>query len=186
MSLFTPDAPWSKAASHVQVFKIYPQWMTDATDAELRQQFADLKRRGIGLALEWGLLNSPDCAGGEGIGGLTDTEMYADTAHAANRIKSNGGDLRYVAMDHPFDGAGLYTGPNACRWSAEQVANNASQNFKAFQEVFPGVRIGDIETPSLESSAGTGSSWTRGGRLLAFPWRSSMRMSTGATRQQRS
>ena len=33
VQLFDPAAPWTQAASRVQVFKIYPQWITQATDA---------------------------------------------------------------------------------------------------------------------------------------------------------
>src|SRR5262252_5631376 len=56
MNLFQPDAPWPTAAAHIQVFKMYQQWMLGATDADLQRMFADLDRRGIALALEFGAL----------------------------------------------------------------------------------------------------------------------------------
>ena len=37
MELFAADAPWSKAVAHVSVFKIYPQWITRASDDRLDQ-----------------------------------------------------------------------------------------------------------------------------------------------------
>ena len=40
LSLFTPSAPWTQAASHVNVFKIYPQWIGSATDSDLRYRIS--------------------------------------------------------------------------------------------------------------------------------------------------
>src|SRR5258708_39670849 len=64
MSLFTPNAPWAQAASHVNVFKIYPQWIDQAADTDLQSQFASINRAGIVLALEYGPLSetiATDC-----------------------------------------------------------------------------------------------------------------------------
>ena len=51
--LFSTNAAWLNAASHVAVFKMYSQ-MLDLDDATLRNVFADLKRRHIAFAIEWG------------------------------------------------------------------------------------------------------------------------------------
>lgn len=149
MSLFTPDAPWPNAASHVDVFKIYPQWITRATDSDLQRIFAELNRRGIALGLEFGLLTQSDTCGRgvEGFGGPA-------ALGAARRIKANGGVLRYVAMDEPFYFGSLYTQKTACRWSAQQVAADAVQNLKAFQSEFPDVIIGDIEPVPAQNIPG--------------------------------
>jgi hypothetical protein len=140
MDLFTADAPWFKASAHVAVFKIYPQWITRASDDDLKRQFADLNRRGIALALEYGVLTATaTCGEGvEGSGGET-------LLKAATRIQKNGGILRYVAMDEPIYYSTLYTGHHACRWKPEQTAENVAANVRAMLDAFPEVQVGDIE-----------------------------------------
>jgi uncharacterized protein (TIGR03437 family) len=140
MSLFTPNAPWAQSASHVNVFKIYPQWIDEAADTDLQTQFASLNRAGIALALEYGVLTaSTQCgAGVEGFGG-------EGLMNAALRIKRNGGILRYLAMDEPIYFSTLYTGANACHWTVDQMAANAASNLRMLIAQFPGLVIGDIE-----------------------------------------
>jgi hypothetical protein len=148
MSLFDPGAPWPVAASHVGVFKIYPQWISRASDDDLQRMFADLNRRHIALALEYGVLSaSATCGiGVEGFGGGT-------LVSAARRIARNGGRLRYLAMDEPIFFSTLYTGANACQWTVDHMAANAAANLRALLQEFPDVLIGDIE-PMPVSAAG--------------------------------
>ncbi|HYL34457.1 MAG TPA: hypothetical protein VEV17_00945 [Bryobacteraceae bacterium] len=140
MDLFNSTAPWTNAASHTNVFKIYPQWIGSATDADLQIQFADLIRRGMALALEYGVLTASDqCGKGvEGFGGQT-------LLNAALRIQKNGGTLRYVAMDEPIFFSTLYSGANACQWTVDQMAANAAANIRSLLARFPDVIVGDIE-----------------------------------------
>ena len=58
MSLFQPDASWQQVAKVTSVFKIYPTFAGRASDDILRAVFADLKRRGMALALEARILSS--------------------------------------------------------------------------------------------------------------------------------
>lgn len=142
MNLFAPDAPWTQAADHIQVFKLYGEWVAyDATDAELRQVVNDLRQRRLGLAVEEGPLDAPaDC--GQGV------ESFAGTAegrHVAERIKTAGGVIDLLAMDEPFFFAHIYDGPNACHWPAEKVAQAVDQYVKVMRSEFPNVIIGDTE-----------------------------------------
>jgi hypothetical protein len=137
-NLFTPTAPWANAASHVAVFKMYSQ-MLDLDDATLKAVFADLKRRHIAFAIEWGPLDEPNrCGIGEGFDGTL-------ALHYAQRIRDLGGSLQYIAFDEPFGGAALYQGANACHWTPEQTAQNAAKNVATIRSVFPDVVVGDIE-----------------------------------------
>jgi hypothetical protein len=140
MALFTPQAPWREAAAHVGVFKLYPQWLEQATDEQLRTQFADLRRRKVAIAIEYGVLTaSGGCGAGiEGFGG-------EKLVGVARRIASLGGTLGYVAMDEPFFWSTLYAGQNACRWTPAETAANAAVNIKALLAEFPAVRVGDVE-----------------------------------------
>jgi hypothetical protein len=153
IKLFTPSAPWSEAASHVQVFKIAnSQFLGNLpgvlTDIQWRQVFADLKRREIDLAIEWGPLTPEGCGVGmEGFDGAQGLDM-------ANKIKALGGNLKYIAMDEPFAGASLYNQPNACHWTPLQTAANALRAIAQVRTVFPDVIVGDIEpVPPVDSPA---------------------------------
>jgi hypothetical protein len=140
MDLFRPDAPWTRATSRVAVFKIYPQWIAGATDADLRRQFADLQRRGIALALEAGVLTRVGDLGlgVEGFGGDGLLPMV-------QRIQRDGGTLRYVAMDEPLFFGTVSTRSHAPRWTPQQAVDNAAVNIRAVRAEFPGVQFGDIE-----------------------------------------
>src|SRR5260370_9531804 len=140
MQPFAQDEAWSQAASHVNVFKIYPQWISQASDADLKIQFADLHRRGIALALEWGMLTPNDTCGRgiEGFGG----QFPLDTVR---RIQRLGVHLRYIAIDEPIFYGTLYKSANACRWTVDQMAQNAAANITALHAEFPGIAVGDIE-----------------------------------------
>jgi hypothetical protein len=45
MDLFQPNAPWHKAASRVQVFTLFPQFVHNASDTDLQTVFANLEKR---------------------------------------------------------------------------------------------------------------------------------------------
>jgi hypothetical protein len=146
MDLFTPDAPWTKAAERVHVFKLYGEWVasspwTAQKDAELKQVVADLTRRGIAIAFEAGPLTATSTCGA-GIEGFAGPE---EGLRIARRIKAAGGEVRFVALDEPFAFASIYDGPNACRWPPEKVAREVNGYIEAIKGVFPDVIIGDTE-----------------------------------------
>jgi hypothetical protein len=97
MDLFSSEAPWQNAARHIQVFKLYGEWvLTSATDEQLKQVVADLRRRGIALAVEGGPLRSGGC--GAGIEGFAEPQW----ARIAARIRAAGGTIDYIDMDEPY------------------------------------------------------------------------------------
>ena len=144
------NAPWSRAAEAVRVFKIYSQFANTASDAELRTTFADLRRRHIALALEAGLMTPSDKCGHqvEGFGGPVTAGRIAE------RICRAGGDLRYIAMDEPLWFGHQYSGANACRMPIGELARNVAANAAIYQRVFPAVRFGDIEPFGLAEAPG--------------------------------
>jgi len=142
MDLFTTNAPWPTALSHVQVFKDYSsvfvaQYLPNSlTDAQLIQQIAYLNQHNIALAVEWGPLTIGTDQCGNGVEGFTGNGALV----LANKIKSLGGTLKYIAMDEPFQHAS-----SACGWTPLQIATNAAANIAAVRTVFPDVIVGDIE-----------------------------------------
>jgi hypothetical protein len=148
--LFTPTAPWTRAAARVQVFKLYAPFLEGAaSDSELRTLFRDLNRRGIALAWEAGPLTPGPP---EGDSNLTDKcgrgiEGFGGTVNltTARRIKALGGNLRFIALDEPFGFGSLYNGPNACHWSAMEVARQIVESTQSLRQIFPNLVVGDIE-----------------------------------------
>jgi hypothetical protein len=145
MDLFTPTAPWTVAASHIQVFDVAtafsvpPPLPGELTDSQWRQVFADLARRGIALAVQWGPLSVTNCGSGvEGFEGNTALNM-------AQRLQTLGGTLQYLELDEQFYDANIYSGQNACQWTPQQIATNAAQNIALIRTVFPNVIVGEAE-----------------------------------------
>jgi hypothetical protein len=142
MELFKPEAPWQKAASHVQVFKLFGEWVSEsASDEQLKQVFADLRRRGIAVDVDEGPLTpSAECGNAvEGFAGIS------EGMHITQRVKAAGGRIDLIDMDEPFVDASIYNGPNACHWSAEKVAQAVYEYVQAMQKQFPQVIIGTSE-----------------------------------------
>src|SRR5215467_6878317 len=95
LDMFTPDAPWRRAAARVNVFKLYEGYLTSAPQDHVDKIVADLNRRHIPIALEGGLMNV-----GEGsadppppCGGWGRVEGYSVPKAAmlvANKVKKAG------------------------------------------------------------------------------------------------
>lgn len=146
LELFKPDAPWTKSATMVRVFMINGGVVMHQTDEEVQAMFADLKRRHIALAIEMGLLSGKDSTGAQACGVGVEGFAAPDNAKVvANRIKKNGGELAYVAMDEPLWYAHHFMGKNACQWSMEDVARDIVPRVADLREKFPDLQIGDIE-----------------------------------------
>ncbi len=146
LDLFTPGADWTTASSRIQVFKMYTQMISPSfpgsfSDATLQQIFSYLNSHHIALAVEFPpLIPTAECGiGVEGFAGELALPM-------STRIRQLGGNLQYIAFDEPFyHGSVLYPGPNACRWTPQQIAADALQSVIQIKTVFPNVIVGDIE-----------------------------------------
>ncbi len=142
MALFTQDAPWTNAASHIQVFQLPGEWVASvASDVELRQVVADLNRRGLALAVETGALTpGPTCGQGlEGFDGI-------DTGRKiAARIQKAGGVINLLVLDKPYYFGSLYAGSQACKWEASKIASDIAQFVQAVGIASPGMVTGDTE-----------------------------------------
>lgn len=142
--LFPRRAPWQRAAKHVDIFKIYLSLFRQPHPnvAALRPIVAGLKRRQIALAVEVQALQATaTCGQGvEGFGGGA-----AEAELIGRWIERAGGTLRYVALDEPWYFGTVYDGPQACHFSADEVARQIAAFATGLRRVFPGVVIGDIE-----------------------------------------
>jgi hypothetical protein len=148
MNLFQPSAPWLQAASHVQIFKLYPQFVNSASDADLQTVIAGLRQRHIALAIEYGLLNrnDPVLCGGKGTQcGLVEGFDGEILANALARINNLGGNLQYVAMDEPMWFGTYSTEPGAPQASISAIAQDIAIQVATVHKYFPNALVGDIE-----------------------------------------
>jgi hypothetical protein len=156
MTLFNNDADWHNAVEHIQVFKLYGEWVAyQATDEELRIVIENLKQRGLALAVEAGPLNaSAEC--GQNIEGFAGIE---EGIRIANRIKNAGGKIHLIGMDEPYYYGHFYEGANACHWSAEKIASEINIYINETRKIFPEVIIGDTEPLAGPADAKTYQDW---------------------------
>jgi hypothetical protein len=148
MSLFAADAPWTKAADRIDVFKLYGEWVDSTDPASLAVAINGIGERGMALAVEAGPLDPAGC--GVGVEGFAGS---ASGRRLAQRIAAAGGSLQVIALDEPWFFAHLYDGPNACHWPVEQVAEGVAAFIEAVREQFPWVVVGDIEPMPTPVSA---------------------------------
>jgi hypothetical protein len=170
MDLFEPDADWQLAASRIGVFKLYGEWVAyHATDEQLRTAVREIARRGLVLAVEMGPLDPPATCGS----GVESFAGIDEGLRISRRIRQAGGTLQVIAMDEPYYYAHLYSGPNACHWSLDQVATAVVRFRDAMWREWPGVILGDIEPMPAPVSPDGLAAWldayaAAGGEPLAF------------------
>ena len=136
MDLFPADAPWKQAAGRVQVFEIYPQFLSRASDDTLRAVFEGLKRRNIALAISYGLLHRPK--GAEMHEGYGAEIAGRDIA----RLKRLGAEVRYIVADEPLLIGHFFWGAGAPPLPIAEVAKDFVSTARQFREAFPDARIG--------------------------------------------
>jgi hypothetical protein len=135
MDLFPPEAPWKNAAARVQVFEIYPQFLSRASDQELSAVFEGLKRRKIALAVSYGMLHRPK--GAEMHEGYGAEIAERDIA----RLQRLGADVRCVVADEPLLFGHFFWGAGAPPLPISEVAKDFASTARLFRKAFPGVRI---------------------------------------------
>lgn len=164
MDLFVDGADWEAAAAHLEVFKLYGEWVAyGASDAELRAAVQGIRARGLALAVEAGPLDPPpDC--GHGVEGFAGSE---EGHRIARRIEDAGGTIDLIALDEPYYFASIYDGPGACHWPAEKVAAEVAEYIALMRSHFPDVVVGDTEPTPHPVTAATYPDWLRTFRAVA-------------------
>jgi hypothetical protein len=183
MDLFSPEAPWQQAASHVRVFKLYGSYLSRAPQEEVDRIVADLNRRHIALALEVGVMNVGPAATHPPCGGLGQVEGYGIPKLArdqSEKIKHAGGALSYLAMDEPLWFGHYFNGrpggQPGCHSSIEQILQLIREPLAVYAQEFPNLLVGDTEPTDIAEQSHWKedlSAWVSGfrnqtGRPLAF------------------
>jgi hypothetical protein len=91
-----PQALWMTVAAHTKVAKLIARNIEGTSDADFKHVIKDVNRRHLELALEIG----------PPAGGAPASEAYGNPRETVQKIRRNGGELRYVDMDEPFFSAG--------------------------------------------------------------------------------
>ena len=155
MDMFTPDAPWTEAASHTQVFMLESTHMTPGSQDQINTVVADLNRRHIKIALEVGAINVG--ASKDNPCGGTDMEGYGTPARAktvSEMIKKAGGQVAYIVMDEPLMYGHFMTGVHTnmsgmkltfCNFPVSKVVDLVAPTLNAYIQEFPNVLIGQTE-----------------------------------------
>lgn len=156
MDLFQADAPWVKAAEHIDIFKFYGEWVAHNVGSDrLQQAVLDLNRRGIPIGIETGPLD-PDETCGQNTEGFATIQASMDMLQA---VKDAGGIVQVIALDEPFYYAKHYDGANACHWDTEKIAAEVDEFIDAARTIFPEIIVGDIEPLTGPADANEMQAW---------------------------
>ncbi|MBV8749934.1 MAG: hypothetical protein JO103_09490 [Candidatus Eremiobacteraeota bacterium] len=139
--MFQPGADWATAKRHLTGIGIAQNLVTNGPADKLRAFYAFLKQEHLKLAVGIGMLTWSDQCGKH-------VEGYVPpggSRYVAERIKSLGGELSYIDVDEALWFGRYYGGARACRSAIDALAKDVAANFKAYQAVFPDVRLGDTE-----------------------------------------
>lgn len=156
MDLFSPDAPWQQAASHVKVFMLYGSYLSRAPQDEVDRIVGDLNRRRIPIALAVGVMNVGPKATNPRCGGLGLVEGYGTPKLAraqSEKIKKAGGAIRFIAMDEPLWFGHYFKGrpggQPGCHSSIGQILELIKEPLAVYAEEFPNVVVGDTEPTDI-------------------------------------
>lgn len=156
MDMFTPDAPWNEAASHLQAFQLGGPYLTGASQDDIDRMVADLNRRHIPIALSVGVMQSgppsshPVCGGQglvEGYGRLELARLQSE------KIKRAGGVIRYISMDEPLWFGHYFNGRRGgqpgCHSTIAEILDLIKGPLAVYAEEFPGIIVGDTEPTNI-------------------------------------
>jgi hypothetical protein len=139
--MWKPDAPWATVASNVKIMTFVVPNLERVTDSDLKLALDDLKRRHIALAVGTGMIVRSDRC-------RSNTEAYVNPGaleHIFDKVRRNGGDVKYVGMDEPYFWGHRYSGPTACHESIQAIANAVAESVRLVRRYFPNAQIGDGE-----------------------------------------
>jgi hypothetical protein len=144
--LFSEPGRWPTARDRVDVFKFYGGNVVgdryDIGGDNVLQTFVDvqafrkLRRWGIAIALELGAVKPFECS----------PRPWADYARQAiTNVETNGGRVRYVAMDEPLLGGQDDFEGQSCGFTRRRGATVVARFLDRVTAAHPDVLVGDIE-----------------------------------------
>jgi hypothetical protein len=143
--MWKSDASWKAIAAHISSIYFPPGNIDQADDTRLKEAFGLLKTKNIALGLEAPMLSRSDAC-------RANTEAHAAPGaltRILEKVRRNGGELRYILMDEPFYWGHRDT--SGCEQTAAELANNVAENIRSVRRIFPNVEIGDVEVVDASS-----------------------------------
>jgi hypothetical protein len=142
MDLFRPNAPWTRAASTIQVFQVSTQFLHRSTDEQLSAVINDLRRRHIALAVTAEIMQASQCS--QGIPGFSGIDVWRTVV---GRVARLGSKIDYVEFDGPvaFGHYNILKKNTACIYTIEELVRNIAPQIEVIKTAFPDVRFGDGE-----------------------------------------
>ncbi len=139
--LFEPGAPWQRALGTIQVFGLGPHFAATAPEEELRRLFAFLRAHNVGLTVAWPAASARPCE--------RHTEgMSFQPRHSlslAMRLRRLGAPLTYISLDEPLHFGYYNQRHNRCSYTIDSLAAGVAENIREVKEVFPGIKVVDVE-----------------------------------------
>lgn len=151
--LFDPNPAWD---ARIDVFKISPMMGSPVGPAdELNRINTFLTGRHIALAVDGGGVTMDNAAPTPGECGFGVEGMIRPgrSAIAFKRLKQLGIQVAYVTLDEPLTYGHYYNRKNACRYSLQEVAHRVASDVAEIRQVYPDVRIVDVEAPQITTAA---------------------------------
>ena len=131
LQLFSGTNDWQTARTKVSVLKLADHWLlTYQSFLDLTNIFSKLKAWHIDLAFESGAVKEWGC---------TADETFAVTSQAIDLVTSNGGTVKWIAMDEPL------VQTNACNYSDAGIITQTVTYVNLLKQKSPSLIIGDIE-----------------------------------------
>jgi hypothetical protein len=144
-----PEAPWRAVAAHTKVAKLIASNIEHTSDDDLKAVIEDVKRRHLELALESGpLVRSAECTPANGAAANETYGSPGELELVLQKIRRNGGELRYFDMDEPFFFG--HRDPSGCHLPATQLAQQVATSVASARRIFPGLQVGDSEVVNAD------------------------------------
>ncbi len=146
MELFSPNAPWSLAASRIRAIEFATEVALRFDEPKLREILDGVKRRNLDLVFGLGPLSGP----GPNRCGVR-VEGYSapgEPLAVAQRLKSLGAEPAYFSFDEPLYYGHVFGRPgehSGCHAPIAEIAHDVAQKVRAVRTVLPNVKFGDVE-----------------------------------------
>lgn len=146
LSLFQPNAPWSRAIAKTQVFGLYAGWITETSDQELQSVVSFLNAHNMGIEIEAPAMQAlASC--GSGVEGYVPygQSIRSFTLAYLQRLQSLGAQVPYIKVDEPYYFGTVVNDPRSCHFSVPEVATEVGQYVQLVHTIYPNAEVGDVE-----------------------------------------
>ena len=151
VDLWSDDAPWQNAASHVNVLQVVSWWLVSATDQQILSLFDFAKRHHMKVEMETSVIArylDQTCGDNEGY---TAVDEMAGQFAVLQRLHLH---IDILTMDEPVSFGHYMAGPVGCMLSVPDLVDRIMVNVQELFTWYPDLEIVEIEPfPVLSQNA---------------------------------